>query len=173
MFVAGIHCVVKNPSIFITGSFYSVCKYILMLTFSEPSTIRVSSTAPYFLCVLRHIVCIITEIVMTASAFIVVIILVFKRLFAMLCTIFVYFFSKHFFVKQRFMFCELMLHLSVVCSCFDMSCIYEHSCWINELETIAVFKDTLEYLLEEICIFKSSCIVLSKCGEVWYRIDKL
>ena len=64
---------------------------------------------------------------------------------------------------KRFLLSKFMLHLSVVCSCLYMSCINKHCCRINKFEAVTVFKNTLEYLLKEIGIFKSSCIVLSKC----------
>ena len=134
-----------------------------MLTFSEPSTFWISSAASYFLCILWSVICEITEIIVTTSPFIIVIIFVFQRLLSVFYTVFVYLFSEPLFIEKCFLFCKLMLHLSVISSGFDVCCINKHCRWIHKFKTVAVLKNALEYLLEEVCVLKSACIVLAKC----------
>ena len=45
MLIPRVDCITKNLAILITGSFYFVGKYILVLPFAKPSTFRISSAA--------------------------------------------------------------------------------------------------------------------------------
>ena len=45
MLIPRVDCITKNLAILITGSFYCVGKYILVLPFAKPSTFRISSAA--------------------------------------------------------------------------------------------------------------------------------
>ena len=100
---------------------------------------------------------------MPTCAFIIIIIFIFKSFLAVFSSVFVYLFPEHFFIEQCFLLRQSMLHFTIVCSGFYMSSIYKYSSRINKLEAVAVFKNTLEYLLKEVCVLETSCIVLSKC----------
>lgn len=48
MLITRMYCISKDPAMFITGSFYSICKNVFMFTLSKPSTFRIADAA--FLC---------------------------------------------------------------------------------------------------------------------------
>ena len=57
MLVPRVYCITKYPTIFITGCFYCVGKYILVLPFAEPSAFRIRSAALYRFCISWNIIC--------------------------------------------------------------------------------------------------------------------
>ena len=48
MLITRMYCISKDPAMFITGSFYCICKNMFMFTLSKPSTFRIADAA--FLC---------------------------------------------------------------------------------------------------------------------------
>ena len=48
MLITRMYCISKDPAMFITGSFYCICKNVFMFTLSKPSTFRIADAA--FLC---------------------------------------------------------------------------------------------------------------------------
>lgn len=47
MLIPRVDCITKYPAIFITGCFYCVSKYVLVLPFAKPSAFRIRSAALY------------------------------------------------------------------------------------------------------------------------------
>ena len=48
MLITRMYCISEDPAMFITGSFYCICKNMFMFTLSKPSTFRIADAA--FLC---------------------------------------------------------------------------------------------------------------------------
>ena len=48
MLITRMYCISKDPAMFITGSFYCICKNVFMFTLSKPSTFRIADAT--FLC---------------------------------------------------------------------------------------------------------------------------
>ena len=45
MLITRMYCISKDSAMFITGSFYCICKNMFMFSFSKPSTFRITDTA--------------------------------------------------------------------------------------------------------------------------------
>ena len=57
MLIPRVDCIAKNPAILITGSFYCVGKYILVLPFAKPSAFRISNAALYCFRIFWDVIC--------------------------------------------------------------------------------------------------------------------
>lgn len=97
MLIPRVDCITKYPAIFITGCFYCVSKYVLVLPFAKPSAFRIRSAALYCFCIFWDVICEFFRITSDRRCIVVIIILVilfFQRFLPMRLPVFIDFLFK-------------------------------------------------------------------------------
>lgn len=141
MLISWVNCVAKNPSILITCCFYCVCKYIFMLTLTEPSAFRVCGTAFDCFGVLGNIICEFLRVTSGRWSDIIVILIIiffFERLLSVGLPVFVDFFLQKFFIKKCFLISNSFLHLFVVCTSLYMCRIHKDFGRVHQLKFVTL-----------------------------------
>ena len=152
-----MNTITNNPAILITLVLYCIGKYILMFSFTKPSTFRIRHTC---------FDCLFSFATRWAGWRVMVIILFFRRTFPMF---FIAFHLQQIFKKQ-ILLSHTFLYIFIICPGSYMSRIYKDLTWSNQFKFMAFLQYIRKYLIEEVGILKTTGGFFPN-GEKWWILS--